>query len=201
LDSYYSTGGNVGINITTPIFPLDVDGGAIRNRFGQLILGTSLTSGNIIYANVSGSMAYNASNYHTFNKKVGVQCTPNSSYALDISGNIRCSADTSSFSFTTTSDYRIKNDVIELKETDYTIDDLKPVSYFNTQLSKKDFGFIAHQLQDIYPFLVSGEKDEVDEDGNPKYQGVQYSSIISLLVNEVQILKEQVKLLKNNNVN
>lgn len=198
LDSYYNTGGNIGINNTSPIYPLDVDGGAIRARYGQIILGTSLTFGNFTYANVSGSMTYNASNYHTFNKKVGLQCTPNSNYALDVSGNIRCSADTSSLTFTTTSDYRIKFGVISLKNTDYTLDNLLPVTYFNSQLGKKDFGFIAHEVQEIFPSLVSGVKDELDEDGNAKFQGIQYSSFIALIVNEIQMLKEEVKILKNN---
>ena len=58
--------------------------------------------------------------------------------------------------FNATSDYRIKENI---KPITNTIDNLKPIQYYNKQSKKEDMGFIAHELQEHFPFLVSGEKD------------------------------------------
>jgi len=50
------------------------------------------------------------------------------------------------------------------------------------------YGFIAHELQDILPYTVNGKKDEVDEDGNAIYQGVDYSKLTPILIKAVQEL-------------
>jgi hypothetical protein len=58
-------------------------------------------------------------------------------------------------SFNTTSDYRIKENIINLKETDFNIDNLRPVYYDNKKTNKKDIGLIAHEVQKEFPFLVN----------------------------------------------
>jgi hypothetical protein len=89
-----------------------------------------------------------------------------------------------------TSDYRIKKDVQPLNDT-YTVDKLIPVSYYNTLSNTNDVGLIAHELQDIYPFMVNGIKD------GPKSQSVQYTALIGILIKEIQRLKERVDKLEN----
>ena len=56
--------------------------------------------------------------------------------------------------FNTTSDYRVKENVKILDEAD-TIDGLKPVKYTNKLTNSMDIGLIAHELQELFPFLVS----------------------------------------------
>jgi len=85
----------------------------------------------------------------------------------------------------TTSDYRIKTGVIELDET-YTVDQLIPIQYDNTLTNTHDFGLIAHELQSVYPYLVTGEKD------GPEYQRVHYNGLIGVLVKEIHDLKRRV---------
>jgi len=92
--------------------------------------------------------------------------------------------------FVTTSDYRIKENVKNLDET-FSIDDLRPVTYFNKKLEKYDMGFIAHEVQKIFPFLVNGEKDDAE------LQSLNYNGFIALLVKEIQGLKQENKLLKS----
>ena len=87
------------------------------------------------------------------------------------------------------SDYRIKENV-ELIGSKFTIDNLRPVTYINKLLNKQDMGFIAHELQEQYPFLVTGEKD------GPVTQSVNYIGLIALLVKEIQELKQDIKILK-----
>ena len=89
--------------------------------------------------------------------------------------------------FNASSDYRIKKDVMPIIDT---VDDLRPVTYTNLNTSKKDFGLIAHELQEIYPFLVSGEKD------GETHQSVNYIGLIALLIKEIQELKSRVKILE-----
>ena len=115
------------------------------------------------------------------------------SFTLDISGNvsaatITASGNVSAVSFNTTSDYRIKDNVTPLDET-YGVDGLNPVTYLNTKTNKHDIGLIAHELQEIYPLLVNGEKD------GDTMQSVNYTGLIPILINEVKNLKKE-----NNNL-
>ncbi len=103
--------------------------------------------------------------------------------ALDVSGTVTAT------SFNATSDYRIKTDVRPLSYNN-NIDLLKPVSYFNTSLNKRDIGFIAHEVQAVFPELVSGEKD-----GNVN-QTLNYLGLIGVLTREIQGLKKTVAELK-----
>jgi hypothetical protein len=80
------------------------------------------------------------------------------------------------------SDYRIKQNITSLDST-FTVDNLNPVKYYNTNLNKDDFGLIAHELQEQYPILVSGEKD------GHYLQSVNYYGVIPLLINELQHVK------------
>lgn len=92
-------------------------------------------------------------------------------------------------SFTSTSDYRIKENVIPISVKDSSeLYKLNPVKYTNTLTGKQDYGFLAHEVQEIFPSIVTGEKDQ--EVG---LQSINYTSLIPLLVGEIQELKAQVK--------
>ena len=102
---------------------------------------------------------------------------------LNISGNITAA------SFNATSDYRIKENVQHLDDT-FVVDNLKPITYINKKTGKQDIGLIAHELQEEYPYLVTGEKDDED------YQSVNYNGLIGILINEIKELKKEMKILK-----
>jgi len=57
--------------------------------------------------------------------------------------------------------------------------------------------FLAHEVQDIVPEAITGEKDAVDEKGNPEYQGIDQSKLVPLLVAAIQELKAEIELLKS----
>jgi len=98
----------------------------------------------------------------------------------------------SSTSYNTTSDYRLKQNVTPLKGALEEIGKIKPASYqFKATPEITEAGFIAHELQEIYPQAVTGSKDQVDEEGNPVYQNVDYGKLTPLLtagVQELQVL-------------
>ena len=93
-------------------------------------------------------------------------------------------------SFNATSDYRIKEYVIPLDDK-FIVDSLLPVTYKNKLTEKQDMGLIAHEVQEIYPFLVNGVKDGED------FQSVNYIGLIALLIKEVKYLKQRVKVLED----
>ena len=106
--------------------------------------------------------------------------TATPAYPLQVVGQIGAT------SFNATSDYRIKDNVKPLDET-FTIDNIKPVSFTNKLLKRQDIGMIAHEVQEEYPYLVTGEKDGKDN------QTVNYTGFIGILIHEVKQLKEQIK--------
>jgi hypothetical protein len=91
--------------------------------------------------------------------------------------------------FYTTSDYRIKNNITSLND-EYRIDNINPVSYTNIQTGNQDIGLIAHEVQEIYPYLVNGKKD------SNELQSVNYTGLIPILIKEIKDLKNEVKELK-----
>jgi len=108
----------------------------------------------------------------------------NPKYTLDVSGAVQAT------SYNATSDYRLKENIIPISHTDFSIDLLKPVYYSLKDSQKKDLGFLAHEVQAELPFLVSGEKD------GENMQSINYNGFIALLVKEIQELKKEMKVLK-----
>ena len=103
---------------------------------------------------------------------------------------------TSGVSYSSTSDYRLKENVVPLKDGLSRLMQLKPVQYNWKINNTKDEGFLAHELQSVFPYAVSGKKDEVDDKGNIKPQAVDYGRITPLLVKAIQELQTTVEELK-----
>lgn len=102
----------------------------------------------------------------------------------------------SSTTYSTSSDYRLKENVLPMTGALNLIKELKPVTYTWKVDGSNGQGFIAHELQSVVPDCVIGEKDAVDEDGNPKYQGVDTSFLVATLVAAIQELKAELDNLK-----
>jgi hypothetical protein len=94
-------------------------------------------------------------------------------------------------SFNANSDYRLKENVQTISGGNYTVDNLRPVSYELKDTKKPHIGFIAHELQEHFPTAVNGEKD------GETMQTVNYLELIPVLVKEIQDLKKEVKSLKS----
>jgi hypothetical protein len=87
------------------------------------------------------------------------------------------------------SDYRIKEDLHELPD-DCVVDNLHPIQYFNKKKGHTEIGFLAHEVQEQFPFLVTGTKDGTD------LQTLNYIGLIGILVKEVKELKKEIHALK-----
>jgi hypothetical protein len=112
-------------------------------------------------------------------------------------GSITRNAATNAVLYTTTSDYRLKEQVAPLTNALDKMCSLKPVTWVwkdcNNAVGQ---GFIAHEVQEIIPSAVIGEKDAVNEDGSIKPQGMDASYLVATLVAAIQELKAEVDLLK-----
>jgi hypothetical protein len=97
--------------------------------------------------------------------------------------------------YNTTSDYRLKSEITDFNALDIVLN-LKPKEFRIRDAENKAIGFIAHELKEYFPQAVMGEKDELKEDGSPKYQMVDYSQLTGLLTKAIQELNE--KLVRNN---
>ena len=96
------------------------------------------------------------------------------------------SVTTTSTTYATSSDYRLKNTIAPMTGALAKVAQLKPVTYKWNADGSDGEGFIAHELAEVCPQAVTGEKNAVDEDGNPKYQGIDTSFLVATLTAALQ---------------
>jgi hypothetical protein len=110
-------------------------------------------------------------------------------------GNI--SVTTTATAYNTSSDYRLKESAQPLVGGLARVNALKPSVYKWKANGSAGEGFLAHELAEVVPLAVTGDKDAVDADGKPTYQGVDLSKVIPVLVAAIQELTAEVNALKN----
>jgi len=96
---------------------------------------------------------------------------------------------TSSTTYSTSSDYRLKEAITPMTGALAKVAQLKPVTYKWKVDGSDGEGFIAHELAEVKPDCVSGDKDAVDAEGNPVYQGIDTSFLVATLTAAIQELK------------
>lgn len=145
------------------------------NSLGFVI---SPTLGALFSTDASGPMALNRTTSGTL---VGFRL------AAVVVGSIGVAGSTTTYN--TSSDYRLpwKAGYVPLENSGEFIDNLKP--YYFPEVGHA--GFIAHEFQEVSPCSVVGEKDAVDEDGNPEMQAMQASTpdVMANVVAELQALR------------
>ena len=119
----------------------------------------------------SGTTGYNHMNFYNGNGHVG-QIYTNASATV----------------YGTSSDYRLKENVIYDFDATTRLKQLKPAR-FNFIADGTDSvvdGFLAHEVQSVVPEAITGTKDEVDDDGNAVMQGIDQSKLVPLLTKALQ---------------
>jgi hypothetical protein len=96
------------------------------------------------------------------------------------------SANGSATFYGTSSDYRLKENIAPITGALAKVQELKPVTYKWKADGSNGEGFIAHELQEVLPECVVGEKDAVDAEGNPQYQGIDTSFLVATLTAAIQ---------------
>ena len=105
-------------------------------------------------------------------------------------------ANSTSTSYNTSSDYRLKENATAISDGIARIKTLKPYRFnFKADASTTLDGFFAHEVTAV-PEAISGEKDAVKEDGSIDPQGIDQSKLVPLLVAAVQELIGKVEALE-----
>jgi len=98
--------------------------------------------------------------------------------------------------YNTTSDYRAKDILGPVANPGATIDALKVYEGQMKGATQSRPMLVAHEAQAVAPYSVTGEKDAVNEDGTPKFQQMDVSSLVPLLIAEIQSLRARVAALE-----
>jgi hypothetical protein len=184
---------------------------------GNLLVGKTSTSNSSIgfYVAGSGSADHGMVNVARPPNTTMIQIV--NSTAGTIVGSI--SQNGTNTTYSTSSDYRLKENILPMTNALAKVAQLKPVTYTWKSTGEADEGFIAHELQEVCPSAVSGEKDATrieqyeispaipatyDEEGNeltsaieavmgerevPSYQGIDTSFLVATLTAAIQELK------------
>lgn len=118
-------------------------------------------------------------------------------YTSDLMGSISQNG-TSAVAFNTSSDYRLKENVVDMTGSIDRLKQLKP-SRFNFIAdgpSRTVDGFLAHEVSSIVPEAITGIKDAVDADNNIIPQGIDQSKLVPLLVGAIKELTARIEALE-----
>ena len=174
-----------------------------------------ITSGGYFKANPSGTYIGSTTAYHEFSgdsasqyilrvfndgndvNRYGmvIQCgadnAAGTNYALVFDdgdgtrqGEITFSGGTTTYG--TSSDYRLKENVQPIENALGRLARLRPVKWNWKRNGLESEGFVAHELQEVVPIAVAGEKDAVNENGDPVYQSVGAANVVPLLTKALQ---------------
>ena len=105
---------------------------------------------------------------------------------------------TSSTSYNTSSDYRLKENVNYSWDGTALLKQLKPAK-FNFKVSPDTTvdGFLAHEVSNVVPHAVTNKKDDKNDDGTPLYQTMDSSKLVPLLVKTIQELEARIATLES----
>ena len=173
------------------------------------ILGFWTASAERARIDASGNLLVGATSFAGANGKISVLYTGGVDYAIKIKttvangGAVRfmnpsdgevgtITQTNTATAYNTSSDYRLKENVAPMQNALDTVAQLNPVTYTWKADGSAGQGFIAHELQAVVPDCVTGEKDAVDAEGNPQYQGVDTSFLVATLVKAIQELTARV---------
>jgi len=196
------TNGKVGIGTTSPLAMLHIDNPQTANGNIGFILdaaagGTGTRNMHISVPDYGEGIRFLRSGTYSGGAMKFYSGTSNV-------GGVQINA--SSTSFNTTSDYRAKENVVPMENSINRLKELKPCRFnFIIEPENTVDGFIAHEAQEVVPEAVTGEKDKLNYEGNPEYQGIDQSKIVPLLtsalqeaISKIEQLETRIQTLENN---
>jgi hypothetical protein len=155
---------------------------------GHVLVGTTSSDGTAVGVRLFGTNQVQASKSGDWSFRMGrrdstgiiAEIYYNSSRVGDIATN------GTGTSYNSASDYRLKENVEPMTGALAKVAELKPVTYKWKIDGSDGQGFIAHELAEVVPDAVRGEKDEIDADGNPVYQSIDTSFLVATLTAAIQ---------------
>jgi hypothetical protein len=180
---------SIGNNFNNPLVLLTNNTERMRiTSGGSLLVGqTANPDGSIL--NVYGAVVSTFENSQSGSAFAIIFRNPNG-----IIGSV--STNGSATSYNSSSDYRLKENIAPMVGALATVAQLKPVTYKWKVDGSDGQGFIAHELAEVVPNCVTGEKDAVNEDGSIKPQGIDTSFLVATLTAAIQELKAELDAVK-----
>jgi len=121
-------------------------------------------------------------------------------------GSITRNGTNDAVQYTTSSDYRLKDGIVDKTDGITKLKQLKPRKFYWKSNADKTLvdGFIAHEVSDIVPEAISGTKDATetykDENGDDQTrilpQGIDQSKLVPLLTSALQEAITEIESLK-----
>ncbi len=226
-------GGDVRFGIASGIDNDAIAGTFSNNNFKFYTASTQRmllhTNGNLIWHNTPSSSAAGIIFQNTTHPSIGISggADTNGRHRITFTngnglvGNISTAG--SATAYNTTSDYRLKENVVAMSGATERLKQLNPSRFnFISDADTTVDGFLAHEVQAVVPEAITGTKDAMrdeeyevtpavlDDDGNvtteavmgtrsvPDYQGIDQSKLVPLLVATIQELEARLTALENN---
>jgi hypothetical protein len=105
---------------------------------------------------------------------------------------------TAAVAYRTSSDHRLKENVVTMTGAIDRVKQLLPkrFNFIDDGTDTVVDGFLAHEAQTVVPEAVGGTHNEVDEDGNPVYQGIDQAKLVPLLTGALKEAIEKIESLE-----
>jgi len=168
-----------------------------------LVLGTAdtermrITSGGVVCIGTTSAFdsgivcSDGGTSYVPYTAKIGTTSSSTQMFFRNPNGIVGSISTSGSLtSFNVTSDYRLKQDFKSFNGLDL-VSKIKVYDYAWKADNSRMNGVIAHELQEVVPYAVTGEKDA------EQMQSVDYSKLVPLLIASIQELKAEIEILKN----
>jgi len=175
-------------------------------------LGMTLDASGILMVGTTNTVVWNTTNEGCVVSPIAIQASRSGDSALLLNriasdgkiavfarqgievGNIAVT--TLATTYNSISDYRLKEDAQPLSGGLARVNALKPSVYKWKANGSAGEGFLAHELAEVVPAAVTGEKDDVNEDGSIKAQSIDMSRVVPILVAAIQELTARVQTLE-----
>jgi hypothetical protein len=180
----YAASGTAGNNISWTT-------GMALDSSGNLLVGT--TSANVGFTTGAKSLCFNSDYGGSYPVAINHSVSGNGYFLGFGRGGSQCgyiwTNGSNSTQYVTSSDYRLKENIVPMTGALAKVSALKPVTYTWKEDGTSSQGFIAHELQEIVPEAVAGDKDALNEDGSIKPQGIDTSFLVATLTAALQETK------------
>ena len=174
----------------------------INNNFGVLYEDSNQTSSRTVYFNkvkvndiefasvsnisnitgLSAALENLTTNFNSIYQKNNVSSDKTAYFNKVVAENIECS------NFTGVSDERLKKNIIDLKNVGKDLEKLRTVGFDWKSNNEADIGFIAQEVEKIFPTLVKTGKDG--------FKSVKYVNFVPILVQGYREQAEELRKLK-----
>jgi hypothetical protein len=204
-------GGNVGIGTGTPTYKLQVSTGAAGNialftdNIAQTLVFKTDASSFFLDETNGGNMIFQIASVEKMRlSTTGCLKVEGNTMGWTIgqvsgenriqynAGSFACLSTANGFTaiaasaFNVNSDYRLKEDLKDFNNSLNIVDSIKIYDFKWKDRDERNYGVLAHELQEVLPYAVYGKKDGVDQNKEIITQGVDYGKLVPVLVKALQ---------------